>query len=79
MAQQIWIINMETSIGTYFGTTKTMVSYLNPVTCRSGTTMAYSWGNALNGDRAKCDSNYQCGTTVKGRYRKEADPVSYHK
>ena len=46
--------------------------------CRAGTTTAYSWGNALNGDKANCDGNYPCGTTVKGRYREEtADVGSY--
>ena len=46
--------------------------------CRAGTTTAYSWGNALNGDKANCDGNYPCGTTVKGRYRQEtADVGSY--
>ena len=46
--------------------------------CRAGTTTAYFWGNALNGDRANCNGNYPCGTTVKGRYREEtADVGSY--
>ena len=43
--------------------------------CRAGTTTAYSWGNALNGDKANCHGNYPCGTTVKGPYRKETAPV----
>ncbi len=31
-----------------------------------------------NGDKANCDGNYPCGTTVKGRYRQEtADVGSY--
>jgi len=38
--------------------------------CRAGTTTAYFWGNALNGNKANCDGNYPCGTTVKGPYRK---------
>ena len=37
--------------------------------CRAGTTTAYFWGNALNGDKANCDGNYPCGTMVKGPYR----------
>ena len=36
--------------------------------CRAGTTTAYFWGNALNGDKANCDGNKPCGTTVKGRF-----------
>lgn len=36
--------------------------------CRAGTSTAYCWGNALNGDKANCDGNYPCGTTVTGRY-----------
>ena len=44
--------------------------------CRAGTTTAYFWGNALNGDKANCDGYYfPCGTTVKGPYRKEIVPV----
>lgn len=34
--------------------------------CRAGTTTAYSWGNALNGDKANCNGHFPCGTTVKG-------------
>ena len=34
--------------------------------CRAGTTTAYSWGNALNGDKANCDGNWPCGTSTKG-------------
>ena len=37
--------------------------------CRAGTTTAYFWGNALNGDKANCHGNYPCGTMVKGPYR----------
>ena len=37
--------------------------------CRAGTTTAYFWGNSLSGDKANCDGNYPCGTTVKGPYR----------
>ncbi len=46
--------------------------------CRAGTTTAFSWGNALNGDRANCDGNDPCGTTVKGCSRQgTADVGSY--
>jgi formylglycine-generating enzyme required for sulfatase activity len=38
--------------------------------CRAGTTTAYFWGNALNGDKANCAGTSPCGTTVKGPYRK---------
>ena len=37
--------------------------------CRAGTTTAYCWGNALNGDKANCDGSYPCGTTSKGPYK----------
>ncbi len=43
--------------------------------CRAGSTTAYSWGNALNGDKANCDGNYPCGTTEKGRYLARTCPV----
>ena len=43
--------------------------------CRAGTTTAYSWGGALNGDMANCDGRYPCGTTVKGRHRQETSDV----
>ena len=36
--------------------------------CRAGSKSAYFWGNALNGDKANCNGNYPCGTTVKGPY-----------
>ena len=39
--------------------------------CRAGTQTAYSWGNLLNGDKANCDGNYPCGTTIKGTYKQE--------
>ncbi len=34
--------------------------------CRAGTTTAYSFGNALNGDKANCDGSYPFGTAKKG-------------
>lgn len=43
--------------------------------CRAGSTTAYCWGNSLNGDKANCDGNYPCGTTVKGQYLKTTTPV----
>ncbi len=43
--------------------------------CRAGSTTAYYWGNALNGDKANCDGNYPCGTTVKGPYKQKTTPV----
>ena len=43
--------------------------------CRAGTTTAYSWGNALNGDRANCNGNYPCEATRKGPYIKKTTPV----
>ena len=43
--------------------------------CRAGTTTAYSWGNALNGDKANCDGSHPYGTTTKGRCRKSTSNV----
>ena len=43
--------------------------------CRAGTTSAYFWGNALNGDRANCCGNYPCGTRTKGPYLEKTTPV----
>ena len=34
--------------------------------CRAGTNTAYSWGNALNGDKANCVGFIPCGTDVPG-------------
>ena len=36
------------------------------LTLPGGATTAYSWGNALNGDKANCNGNFPCGTAVKG-------------
>ena len=43
--------------------------------CRAGSTSAYFWGNALNGDKANCDGSYPCGTTIKGKYVGKTTPV----
>ena len=43
--------------------------------CRAGTTTPFSFGSALNGDRANCDGNYPYGTATKGRCRPETSPV----
>ena len=43
--------------------------------CRAGTTTAYSWGNALNGDRANCNRNYPSGTAKKGPYLEKTTQV----
>ena len=43
--------------------------------CRAGTTTPYSFGSALNGDRANCNGNYPYGTTAMGRYRRATSPV----
>ncbi len=43
--------------------------------CRAGTTTAYSWGNALNGDKANCNGNYPYGTDVKGKYLEQTTDV----
>ena len=43
--------------------------------CRAGSTTAYFWGNALNGDKANCDGNYPCGTTTKGKFLNKTTPV----
>ena len=43
--------------------------------CRAGSETPYFWGNALNGDRANCNGNYPCGTTVKGPYKEKTTPV----
>ena len=34
--------------------------------CRAGTTTAYSWGDALNGDHANCNGERPCGGAVPG-------------
>ena len=47
--------------------------------CRAGTSTKYSWGDALNGDKANCDGNYPYGTEIKGPYREKTVTVdSFH-
>ena len=36
--------------------------------CRAGSSTAYFWGNALNGDKANCAGTCPYGTTTKGKY-----------
>ena len=43
--------------------------------CRAGSKTAYFWGNALNGDKANCNGDYPCGTTVKGPYLEKTASV----
>ena len=43
--------------------------------CRAGTNMPFSFGSALNGDKANCDGNYPYGTTAEGRYLECTSPV----
>ena len=43
--------------------------------CRAGSTTAYFWGDALNGDKANCNGNHPYGTTAKGPYRRSTAPV----
>ncbi len=43
--------------------------------CRAGTMTEYSWGNALNGDKANCYGNYPYGTDVKGKYLEQTTDV----
>ena len=43
--------------------------------CRAGSSTAFFWGDALNGDKANCNGNYPSGTTVKGNYLGKISPV----
>ncbi len=43
--------------------------------CRAGSKTAYFWGNALNGDKANCDGNYPCGTSIKGAFLSKTTQV----
>ena len=43
--------------------------------CRAGTTTAYHWGNALNGDKANCNGTYPCGTQTRGKYAGSTTPA----
>ena len=42
---------------------------------RAETKTPYSFGNALNGDKANCDGNYPYGTETKGKRVGETTPV----
>ncbi len=43
--------------------------------CRAGSTTAYFWGNALNGDKANINGDYPCGTTTKGKFISRTTPA----
>jgi formylglycine-generating enzyme required for sulfatase activity len=43
--------------------------------CRAGTRSPFSFGDALNGDRANCDGRYPYGTDRKGTYLGRPQPV----
>lgn len=43
--------------------------------CRAGSKTVYSWGDALNGDRANCNGTFPEGTTIKGEYKAKVLPV----
>ena len=43
--------------------------------CRAGTTTPYSFGSALNGDKANCDGSRPYGTTAKGEFVKKTTPA----
>ena len=43
--------------------------------CRAGTTTAYFWGDALNGDKANCNGNYPYGVRGIGTNFKKTTPV----
>jgi sulfatase modifying factor 1 len=43
--------------------------------CRAGTTTSFSWGGALNGDRANCNGRHPYGTDVTGKYLEKTSPV----
>ena len=43
--------------------------------CRAGTTSAYFWGNALNGDKANCIGYNPCGTKTMGPSLRKTTPV----
>lgn len=43
--------------------------------CRAGTSSAYYWGTALNGNAANCDGNYPRGTREKGPCKQQTTPV----
>ena len=43
--------------------------------CRAGTTLPFSFGTSLNGDKANCDGHYPYGTAIQGDCRAGTVPV----
>jgi len=47
--------------------------------CRAGTTTPFSFGTALNGDKANCYGNSPYGTSTKGEYLRRPSPVGTYR